>query len=183
MQIQIISSSIRNGRESHKVALFLKNWFDHNTNVKTNIIDLKERNYPLFHERLSFMKEKDEEALRFSKEISAADAVIIISPEYNGSFPASLKNVIDLLYDEWQKKPIGLAMVSSGDMAGAQATRDLQFVFYKIGAHVAKSRFHVGNVETSFKDDGTTENDEFYNKNAQYLWDNLLWFINANKQN
>ena len=40
-------------------------------------------------------------------------------------------------------------------------------------------------IETLFKFNGETKKytNEFYNKNAQYLWDNLLWFINANKQN
>ena len=181
MKVQIISSSIRDGRETHGVALFLKNWMDNNTDAETNIIDLKERDYPLFHERLSFMKEKHEGAVQFSKEIDEADAVIIVSPEYNGSFPASLKNVIDLLYEEWQKKPVGLALGSSGDMAGAQVTKDLQFVLYKIGAHVSKARFHVGHVGTAFNDDGSTDNEEFYNKHAKSMWENLEWLIKANQ--
>lgn len=177
MKIKIISSSIRDGRDSQKVAAFLKNWMDKNTEAQTEIIDLKERNYPLFTERLSFQEEKDPAAVQFSEEIIEANAVIIVSPEYNGGYPASLKNVIDLLYAEWQKKPVALAMVSSGDMAGAQAMQQLEFVLYKIGANVVKSRFHVGNVAQNFYDDGTTSNDEFYQGNAKLVWDNLKEFI------
>lgn len=181
MNVKIISSSIRDGRDSHKIASFLKNWMDKNTDANSQIIDLKERNYPLFTERLSFQKEKHAGAQQFSEEINEADAVIIVSPEYNGGYPASLKNVIDVLYAEWQKKPIGLAMVSSGEMAGAQATQQLDFVLYKIGAHVVKNRFHVGNVGQNFSDDGTTSNDEFYQKNAKFLWENLKEAIEYNQ--
>lgn len=181
MKLKIISSSIRDGRDSHKIANFLKNWMDKNTEINTEIIDLKERNYPLFTERLSFQKEKHPGAVKFSEEIKESDAVIIVSPEYNGGYPASLKNVIDLLYEEWQNKPIGLAMVSSGDMAGAQATHQLEFILYKIGAEVVKNRFHVGNVGQNFLDDGTTSNDEFYQKNAKFLWKNLEEVIQSKK--
>ena len=181
MNIQIISSSIRDGRESHKVALFLQNWIQENTDSDAAIIDLKERDYPLFHERLRLQKEKHTGAQEFSDEIKQADAVIMVVPEYNGGYPASLKNVIDVLYDEWQKKPLGLAPVSGGDMAGAQVAEQTQFIMYKIGAQVTKSRFHVGNVSKNFNEDGTSNNDELYNKNAKALYDNLVWCNSSNE--
>ena len=173
MKVQIISGSVRDGRESHKVALFLQNWLKENSDAKAEIIDLKERDFPMFRERLSKMKEKDEKAVTFSKEISEADAVILVCPEYNGGYSSALKNVIDVLYDEWQKKPLAMALVTSGDMSGAQVAEQLQFIMYKIGAYVAKSRFHVGNVSKNFNDDGTSNNSELYNKNAAAMWKNL----------
>ncbi|MDO5654898.1 MAG: NAD(P)H-dependent oxidoreductase [Flavobacteriaceae bacterium] len=173
MKIQIISSSIRDGRESHKVALFLKRWIQENTDSEVNIIDLKARNYPLFNERLSWMKEKHPDALELSEEIQNADAVIIILPEYNGGYPASLKNVVDVLYAEWQNKPIGLAPISSGDMAGAQVTTQFEFIMYKIGARVVKPRFHVARVQENFASLDEIKNLSFYEKNAQNLYNGL----------
>lgn len=178
MKVQIISSSIRDGRASHSVALFLQNWVQKNTESEVHIIDLKERNFPLFHERLSFQEEKHAGAQQFSEEIKEADAVIIVAPEYNGSFPASLKNVIDVLYAEWQKKPVVLAPISVGDMAGAQVAMQLSFVLYKIGAYVTKSRFHVANVSKNFNEDGTCNNPDFFNRNAQSVWNELQEYIN-----
>lgn len=174
MKVQIISSSIRNGRASHNVALFLQNWINQNTDAEAHIIDLKERDYPLFDERLSFQEEKHAGAQQFSEEINEAAAVIMIAPEYNGSFPASLKNVIDLLYAEWQKKPVVLAPISVGDMAGAQVAMQLEFVMYKIGARVTKARFHVANVSKNFNTDGTCNNTEFFSKHAQGVWHELM---------
>ena len=173
MKIQIISSSIREGRESHKVALYLENWLKNNTNSEVGIIDLKERNYPLFEERLSYMKTKHKGAQEFSDEIKNADAIIIVVPEYNGGYPASIKNVVDLLYDEWQNKAIALAPVSGGVMAGAQVAQQLQFVLYKIGANVIKERFHVGQVQDNFTDSGKSNNDELFDKNAKSVFEGL----------
>lgn len=181
MKIEIISSSIREKRESHRLALFLQNWINNNTEANAEIIDLKTYNFPLFNERLSFQTEPHTAAVEFAKRIDNADGVIIIAPEYNGSFPASLKNVIDLLYNEWQRKPVVLAPVSVGDMAGAQVAEQLQFVLYKIGALVTKNRFHVGNISTNFNEDGSCNNEEFFSKNAENFWNDLVWFIRANK--
>lgn len=181
MKIEIISSSIREKRESHRVALFLQKWLNNNTEANAEIIDLKAYNFPLFEERLSFQNKPHNGAVEFAKRIDNADGVIIIAPEYNGSFPAALKNVIDLLYNEWQRKPVVLAPISVGDMAGAQVAEQLQFVLYKIGALVTKNRFHVGNISSNFNEDGSCNNEEFFSKNAENFWNDLAWFIRANE--
>jgi hypothetical protein len=48
----------------------------------------------------------------FTTEIDRADAFVVVTPEYNRTFPASLKQAIDFAYDEWQAKPV--AFVSYG---------------------------------------------------------------------
>ena len=50
------------------------------------------------------MKEPSEQVLDYAERFRKADGVIIVTPEYNGSFPASLKNVIDLLTEDWKGK-------------------------------------------------------------------------------
>ncbi len=52
------------------------------------------------------MQHPSEGVLEFAKKVKAADGIIIVTPEYNGGYPASLKNAIDLLYVEW-KLPTG----------------------------------------------------------------------------
>ncbi|MGV2480467.1 UNVERIFIED_CONTAM: NAD(P)H-dependent oxidoreductase, partial [Salmonella enterica subsp. enterica serovar Weltevreden] len=61
-----------------------------------------------------------QEMLQLAKTITEVDGVIIVTPEYNGGYPASLKNVIDLLYAEWKRKPIAIATVSAGPFGGSQ---------------------------------------------------------------
>ena len=103
--IAIISASVRTGRKSHNVALHLQRALT-STNNSVDLLDLSEFDFPVFHERLKFMKEPPAKAVDFAERIRKADGVIIVTPEYNGSFPASLKNVIDLLTEDWKGKPI-----------------------------------------------------------------------------
>jgi NAD(P)H-dependent FMN reductase len=125
--ISIISGSIREGRASHRIALYFKNYLEENNLAEVKLHDLAQYNFPLFNEQLINQKKPDSEVIKFAKSIESADGVIIISPEYNGGYPAALKNVIDLLTTEWTKKPIGIVPVSSGSFGGMQVLQQLQF--------------------------------------------------------
>ena len=77
---------------------------------------------------------KQPHTLSWSKAVSDVDAVLIVTPEYNMSFPATIKNAIDMLYAEWVDKPIGL--LGYGFHAALGATDGLAGVFGHIGADV-----------------------------------------------
>eukprot|EP01137_Pigoraptor_chileana_P033089 Opistho-2@23495 len=128
--IAIISASVRKDRDSHRVALYFEDYLQKNQLASSTMLDLKSYNFPLFEERLRLIPEPTAEMLSFADEINKADGVIIITPEYNGGYPASLKNVIDLLYAEWKRKPIAIATVSAGPFAGTQVITSLQFPMY-----------------------------------------------------
>lgn len=113
-KIAIISPSIRQGRKSHRVALWFRNYIRENNLAAAEIVDLAEYRFPLFEERLKLQPDPLPEAREFAARIKEADGVIIIAPEYNGGYPASLKNVLDLLTDEWRRKPVAISTVSDG---------------------------------------------------------------------
>ena len=142
-RIAIISSSVRRERKSHSVALYFQNFLQENNLASTEILDLKEYNFPLFEDTIKTLQNPTEKVLDFANKIKNTDGVIIVTPEYNGGFPASLKNVIDLLYDEWQGKPISICTVSSGIFGGSQALVSLQFILWKIGAWTVTNMFPV----------------------------------------
>jgi len=64
--------------------------------------------------------------------VSACDEFVFVTPEYNHSFPAALKNAIDYLYAEWQHKPAGT--VSYGITGGVRAVEALRLVLIEVGA-------------------------------------------------
>jgi len=103
--IEILSASVRRERKSHQVALYFKDYLESNLLSTVGILDLKEYNFPLFDERLQFQASPTPKMIDFAEKIKAADGVIIVTPEYNGGYPASLKNAIDLLHPEWHRKP------------------------------------------------------------------------------
>jgi NAD(P)H-dependent FMN reductase len=180
--IEILSASIREGRNSHRVALYFKQYLEANTPVTVNILDLKEYNFPLFDERLQFQKSPSPKMLDFSDKIKTADGVIIVTPEYNGGYPASLKNAIDLLHPEWHRKPVVISTVSDGDFGGTQVIISLQFSLWKIGAWTVPTRFHVPNVLNSFDENGNAKDKISTDKRATHFINELLWCIEAKKR-
>lgn len=182
MTIAIISSSIRNGRNSHRVALFFENYIKEHQLGETNMLDLKAYQFPIFEERLKNMSNPLKKAVEFSEEIKKADAVLIVTPEYNGSYPASLKNVIDLLTSEWKRKPIAISTVSAGAFGGSQVITSLPFSLWKQGAMVVPAMFPVPNVEKSYDEKGTPTDKETSEKRAKTFLDELIWYAEAKQK-
>ena len=182
MKIVILSSSVRTGRNSHRVALFFKNYIELNNLASVEILDLQHYQFPIFEERLKFQKDPSKLVLEFAKKIVSADAVIIATPEYNGGYPASLKNVIDLLGEEWKGKPIAISTVSSGAFGGMQVITSLQFTLWKMQAWTVPVMFPVAKVNEAFDEQGVPSDKEGTEKRAKVFVDGLLWCMEAKKR-
>ncbi|MGY4384711.1 NAD(P)H-dependent FMN reductase [Pedobacter sp. UYP24] len=182
MRIVILSASVRQGRNSHRVALYFQNYLKDNNLATIDMVDLAAYNFPLFEERLQYIVNPAADVLDFQKRISDADGVILVTPEYNGGYPASLKNVIDLLYKDWQKKPIALATVSAGPFGGAQVMTSLVFSLWKIGAWVVPAMFPVPVVQNNYDENGNAIDKEGTDKRAKKFIDELIWCITAKQK-
>jgi NAD(P)H-dependent FMN reductase len=179
--ISIISSSIRPDRNSHRVALYFKNYLTEHELATVEILDLKEYNFPLFDTTLKYEKEPSSQLVDFSKKVRAAEGIIIVTPEYNGSMPASLKNAIDVLYDEWHGKPISIVTVSAGVFGGTQALIAVQFVLWKIGAWTVTNMFHVSKVHETYDATGQATDKAATDKLAAAFVKELLDATRANE--
>jgi len=178
-RISIISSSVRAGRKSHLVALYLKSYIEEKGLADTDIIDLNSYKFPLFEERLAFQKEPPKGAVEFAERIKSSDGVIIVTPEYNGGYPASLKNVIDLLYKEWYHKPVAISTVSEGNFGGSQVITSLQFTLWKMKALTVPALLPFPQVSESFDENGVPVNREAIEKRTSVFINELLWLIEA----
>ncbi|WP_309641153.1 NAD(P)H-dependent oxidoreductase [Flavobacterium sp.] len=156
--ILIISSSVRIDRKSHNVAQYFERYLTENNIATTEILDLKDYGFPIFDSVFKSLKAPSLYVLAFRDKIIAADGIIIVTPEYNGSIPSSLKNVIDLFNDEWFQKPIAFSTVSAGDFGGSQALTHLQFIFWKLHALTYTTNFPVAKVQDKFNDTGIPAN-------------------------
>lgn len=182
MKIAIISSSVRTGRNSHRVALFFKNYIEENKLATVEILDLQLYQFPIFEERLKFQKNPSPLAIEFAEKIKASDGVIIVTPEYNGGYPASLKNVLDLLIDEWKRKPVAISTVSAGGFAGMNVITSLQFTLWKIQAWTVSAMFPVAKVSEAYNEEGMPSDKEGTEKRAKVFIDELLWCAEAKKR-
>jgi NAD(P)H-dependent FMN reductase len=177
--IAIISSSVRTGRASHRVALYFKYYLENNKLATVDLIDLNEYKFPVFDERLKFQKDPSAAMLDFAGKIKLADGVIIVTPEYNGGYPASLKNVVDLLYDEWYRKPVAISTVSNGIFGGSQVITSLQFTLWKIRAWTVPAMFPVPKVQDAFDENGNPADKTATDKRAAVFINELLWCMEA----
>lgn len=182
LRIAIISPSVRKGRKSHRVALYFRSLLHEKNIAEAEILDLLHYNFPLFNERLKFQESPSPEMIEFADKIRSADGVIIISPEYNGGPPASLKNAIDLLTDEWRHKPVGFVTVSDGHFAGIQAITSLQFIMWKLGAITSNLTMRLPDIISAFDENGVPADKPVVDKRGIAFVNELLWHIEARKR-
>ncbi len=177
--IAIISSSVRTGRRSHRVALYFEKYLKDNELATTEIIDLDQYDFPIFEERIWNLENPPDGLKDFSNKIDSADGIIIITPEYNGGYPASLKNAIDATYKEWHRKPVAISTVSRGIFGGTQVIMQLQFVLWKMRAWTVPAMFPVREIEKSFDESGVPSDVEGTDKRAKTFIGELLWCVGA----
>jgi NAD(P)H-dependent FMN reductase len=177
--ISILSSSVRIDRKSNRAALYFKNYIEENKLATVDIIDLDEYQFPIFNERLKYQKNPSKEALEFADRIKKADGVLIVTPEYNGGYPASLKNVIDLLIDEWNHKPVAISTASSGAFGGSQVITSLQFSLWKLKALTVPAMFPIPKIQEAFDENGKPADKESTDKRASAFIKELIWIVEA----
>jgi NAD(P)H-dependent FMN reductase len=181
-KILILSSSVRTGKKSNRVALYFLNYLKEKNIGAAELLDLEDYHFPIFNERLRLLKEPPAGLLNFADKIKSADGIILVTPEYNGGYPASLKNAIDVLYDEWKRKPIAITTVSNGPFAGMNVITSLQYSLWKIGACTVPALFPVPTIEKTFDENGVPADKESTDKRAAKFIDELSWWMEATKK-
>jgi len=176
--IPIIAASTRRDRQSIKVARFvlarLQQWPD----VQTELLDLLEYNLPIMEERLHRRDDPPPRLQEFGDKIGRADSLIIVTPEYNNGYPGVLKNALDYLLPEYERKPIGIVTVSAGGFGGINCLAQLRLVTLGMGAFPIPASLPVSRVRDSFNEDGTP-NDAAYEKRAAEFLGEVMWFTEA----
>ncbi|MEU5399002.1 NAD(P)H-dependent oxidoreductase [Streptomyces sp. NPDC005963] len=107
--------------------------------------------------------------------LAEADSFIIVTPEYNHSFPASVKSLIDWHYGEWRAKPVGF--VSYGGMSGGlRAVEQLRLVFAEMHAVTIRNTVSFHHASTHFTDDGRLKDPSGSETAASAMLDQLAWW-------
>lgn len=177
MKIAIILGSARKGRESHKVAYFLESQLKRG-NVQTDVIDLAEHQLPLLEDKTGASRGVELMVKDISIRLDQADGIILVSPEYHGSFSGVLKNALDYFWGEFQRKPVGVATVSAGRLGGINASTQLQHVILSLGAYPLPLKFLVAEVHKVF-DESLTPVNEGITLSATGFLKEFLWFAEA----
>lgn len=181
-QLKVIVASTRPGRKGPAIAKWFMDLLQEQSDFEVELIDLKEVNLPFMdepeHPRLQ--KYQHEHTKAWSKKIAAADAFVFVMPEYNFGYPATLKNALDFLYQEWTYKPVGF--VSYGGIAGG--TRSVQMLKQVVTALKMVPIVEAVHVPffTKFIDDQEQfVGDEGHLRMVQGLLKELVWWTNKLK--
>jgi NAD(P)H-dependent FMN reductase len=179
MHIAILSASTRINRKSHRVALHLVQYISTHTPHTVEILDLATYQFPIMEEVLSKQIQQVEGLTDFSNRVKQADACIFLSPEYNGSYTAALKNAVDALEEnEFKRKVIGVVSVTTGSMGGPRGALAMQQLALGVGAYAIPNMLLVGLVDKRFDEAGTLT-DPTYEKSIRTFMDAFMWLSEA----
>lgn len=128
-----------------------------------NLVLLNIANIPIYNQDLEATP--PEEWVKLRAEISSADGLLFLTPEYNRSVPGALKNVIDVgsrPYGKaaWSGKPGAVVSVSTGNISGFGANHHLRqsLVFVNVPT-MAQPEAYIGNAASLFDESGALKND------------------------
>lgn len=128
----IIVGSVRPGRIGLPIAQWVQEAAAASFDV--DLVDLVELDLPFMDEPNHPAKRQytKQHTIDWSARVDAADAVILVTPEYNHSFSPALKNALDYLHAEWWRKPVGFVSYG-GVSAGTRGVVGLEVVTNGLG--------------------------------------------------
>lgn len=112
--------------------------------------------------------------------ITASDAVIVVSAEYNHGIPPALVNLLDHFLEEWFHKPAGIATYSVGRFGGVRAALPLRVTLGELGMPTVSTLLAVPDIAGALRSDGTPAADWLHPSMTQFL-DELDWWARAAK--
>jgi NAD(P)H-dependent FMN reductase len=144
LRLVIVIASIRRGRFGAVPARWLSEETSRDGRFEVDVIDLAEARLP------EVAGEPAPPAVRdLAPWLAAADAFVVVTPEYNGSFPGPLKTAVDWFREEWRRKPVGFVCYG-GPAAGLRAVEHLRQVFTDLDAMTVRDTVTIPHHRSAF---------------------------------
>ncbi|MCX4980762.1 NADPH-dependent FMN reductase [Streptomyces sp. NBC_00572] len=179
LTLALVVASDREGRFAPVITDWFRSRLAEREDFTVTVVDLAEVDLPT---SLSYRPSPAvlAELAKVTPVLEAADAFVVVTPEYNHSFPASLKNLIDRHYTEWQAKPVGF--VSYGGISGGlRAVEQLRQVYAEMHAVTVRDTVSFHNAHGLFDEDGRHKDPAGAEGAAKALLDQLAWWGRALK--
>ena len=148
LNIPVILGTTRKGRMSEHAARFMVGQIEKRDEVQTDLIDISNLPMPIDDAGEGIMDPA------FSEKMMIADALVIVTPEYNHSFPGLLKHILDSCLKEYIHKAAGIVGVSAGPFGGIRAIQDFLPVIRELGLVNIFWDVNFGNVSNVFDQSG-----------------------------
>lgn len=168
LYIPVILGTVRKGRMSEHAARLMMSEVSKRPGVETELIDIA---------RLPLPTDDAGGAIKdpqFASKMTRADAVVIVSPEYNHGYSGLLKHVLDSCLKEYIHKAVGIAGVSAGTFGGTRGIQDLLPVMRELGLVTIFWDVNFANVYNLFASDGALRDESMLPRIDQFLKE-LIW--------
>jgi NAD(P)H-dependent FMN reductase len=184
--ISVIVGSTRQGRFSEKPAQWILQQLKKRDGVDARLLDLRDFPMPFFDQPVppsapGRAPYENESVKKWTAAIGASDGFVFVTSEYNYGPPAVLKNAIDWVYPEWNRK--AAAFVSYGAVSGARSVQQLRETAIELQLAPVRSSVHIpvatlwAHFQGGDVDAGLTEQEG----RAGIMIDDLLWWTSALK--
>lgn len=184
-KIKVIVGSTREGRFGIKPAKWIAKLAGEMENAEVEILDLKDYPLPFFEEPTSPSYTEgnyNPQVEQWAKKVAEADGFIILAAEYNHGYTAVLKNSLDYVFREWNRKPVGF--VGYGGVGGARAVEQLRQVVAELEMASTRNSVHImfDAIIASMSDSSEIpESLNAYEGQAKTMLDQLMWWTKALK--
>ncbi|MFE2043497.1 NADPH-dependent FMN reductase [Streptomyces sp. NPDC059477] len=172
LDVIVVVGSNRHGRFGPVVADWLLDRIHAHEELSPQVVDVAEVPLPM---TMNPTPQATAALADVTPRLAAADAFVVLTPEYNHSFPAGLKNLIDWHYGEWRAKPV--ALVSYGGRSGGlRAVEQLRQVFAELHAVTLRDTVSFHHAGAAFDDAGRLKDPATSDAAAKAMLDQLVWW-------
>ncbi len=174
MYIPIILGTARVGRQSEKAAKFIMDEAV-KKGLESEIIDVAD-----FALKATDNTGLSGQAKKLSEKIKKAKGLIIVSPEYNHGYPGELKTTLDMIYEEYFGKPVGICGVSAGPLGGSRMVEQLRLVCIELHMVPIREAMYFPAIQTLFDEKGNIKDNSFRDRAKTFL-EELIRYAEALK--
>ena len=174
LYIPVLAGTTREQRKSIWAAKLVESVGKTFEEVKTELIDPKNFNFP------GDGNDPEGKDSRYTSITARADGFFMVSPEYNHSFPGSLKRMLDSELENYIHKPVAFAGVSSSQWGGVRGIEALVNTVREMGLVSTFSDIQFPKVQELFSENGELQN-ENYREFTKGAWQELIWMANVLK--
>ena len=150
LKIAVVTGSTRPGRKAADVAQWVLENARKRGYATYELLDIADFDLPLYDEAMppKMAQYSQPHTKRWAEAVAQYDGFVFVTPEYNHSVPASLKNALDYLFAEWNDKSAGI--VSYGAMGGVRAAEHLRGILGELAVADVRAQVALG-LATDFE--------------------------------
>lgn len=174
MIIEIISSSPRAASLTVRIAKYLQQYIQQNhPEHSAGLMDVREWQLGQLQTVFNSIENTSDNYKPLAERMFAANAFIIVTPEYNGSYSSDLKNLFDH-FPKQARKAFGICTASVGALGGARATQSLLLLIPALFGIASPSLLIVPNVDKKFNVDNQLIDASFENQIHNFITE-FIW--------